>query len=99
MTAGWSSGPKEFYFLCSAFLIFSISAIPILNSIQIQLLIHLYKLFIALIKDTTYMTSITINGNGGLISKRDFYQPTHGCRRNKFSKHKSEQQTIILIHL
>jgi hypothetical protein len=36
------------------------------------------KLFIALIKDTTYMTSITINGNGGLISKRDFFQPTDG---------------------
>jgi hypothetical protein len=31
-----------------------------------------YKLFIALIKDTTYMTSFTINGNGELISKRDF---------------------------
>jgi hypothetical protein len=33
---------------------------------------------LTLIKNTTYMTSFTINGNGGRMSKRDFFQPTHG---------------------
>jgi hypothetical protein len=56
--------------------------------------LNVNKLFIALIKDTTYMTSITINGNGGLISKRDSSSQPMDVQENKISKHKSEQQTI-----
>jgi hypothetical protein len=54
--------------------------------------VFLNKLFFTLMKNTTYMTIFTIKGNG-LISIRDFFQPTIDVQVN-FIKHKSALQNL-----